>query len=139
MSRRRRAPLSEEAFTELFLRERARFARRFPSVAGAGLGLLEEECTPGSPCGFRDVAVADLSEHSVYFVRRALELPTANLRGLIRHELGHLADPTPKQAGAEKRADRIAYAATGQRIRYDRDDMQTTGRGRSSRPAHLHQ
>jgi len=126
-------------FRELFLLERAKFGRRYPKVARAGLGLLDRYATPRSPGGYRDVAFANITTNMVWFVGRALRMPRANLVGLLRHELGHLADPTPQKKGAEARADRIAWAVTGKPVRYDAKDVQNACRGRLKRPAHLHQ
>lgn len=64
-------------------------------------------------------------------------MPRTNLVGLIRHELGHLADTHVRQSGSERRADAIAKKVTGQAIRYDRDDIQTVGSGVSPRPRRL--
>lgn len=69
---------------------------------------------------------------------RALRLPEANVRGLIRHEFGHIVDPDPDARGREQRADDIAEWVTGRKIRYDAQDVQTTGRGRYPRPRYLH-
>jgi hypothetical protein len=121
----------------LFRRERARFARAYPRVEHAGLGIDDARCSPGGHCRRRDVAWADRRTRTVWLLARALALPPANLVALVRHELGHLADPTPGRPGAEARADRIAWEVTGVRIRYDGGALQTTGRG-GPRPRWLH-
>lgn len=64
----------------------------------------------------------------------AVKLPRANIVGLIRHELGHIAAPDL----GEQAADDAAEDATGQRVRYDSRMIQTTGRGRYPRPRNLH-
>ncbi len=124
----------------MFRRERTKFARRYPDLAKAGLDLDSRWCSPGTPCRVRDVAWCYPLSGVVVLLERALSLPSANLVALVRHELGHLADPTPGKPGAEARADRIAYEVTGQEIRYDNFGLQTTShKGRKTRPKHLHQ
>lgn len=123
----------------LFRAEREKFAAYFPRIARAGLSLDTAHCSPGSPCRKRDVAWCHYSPPMVFVLERALGLSRNNLVGLIRHELGHLSDPTPQARGAEARADRIARDVTGRHIRYDRDDIQTAGKGRATRPRYLHQ
>lgn len=81
----------------LFLFERDRFARYFPTVRVA-------ECT---------------------------------LTGIVRHELGHAADPTPDEPEAEARADAIVAWVCGEPVRYDSRGVQTIGRG-GRRPRRLH-
>lgn len=128
----------------LFRRERQSFAHVFPfaRVASARLVIVETRC-PNPPCEERDYACAESGPESVpgeiTMTRRALRLPRSNVVGLIRHELGHLADQSSRR-GAEQRADDIAEQVTGVRIRYDRRDLQTThNSGRWPRPKHLHQ
>lgn len=128
------AQLSALFRAELVLWQEA-FGRRF----SPGLGVFSEPCSPGSRCGYRDVAYADLSTGTVWFSSRALTWGKKRLLGLLRHELGHLADPTPSKPGAEKRADAIAFRVTGVPIRYDKRQVQTIGRGSLVRPANLHQ
>lgn len=84
------------------------------------------------------MAVADLETFEVLLVRRALALPRANVVGLIRHELGHHADVDPAAPNLEQRADDMAEYVTGERIRYDRRNIQTVGPGRWPRPRNLH-
>lgn len=74
--------------------------------------------------------------------------------GVLRHELGHVLDlcirsdhldawalaqgiQLPPPHHAEVRADAIAEAVWGQPIAYDKDLVQTTGRGTVPRPRHL--
>lgn len=123
-----------------FLRERRAFARAFPGMApvrGAELVVEDRRCSAGG-CGFRDVAWATWGPPRVHLLRRALsDLAPENIVGLIRHELGHLADRDPWGPGSEQRADDLAESATGERVRYDRRDVQTVGRGRYPRPTNL--
>lgn len=104
----------------MFEREVRRFARAYPRVRGARLVILNRYATAGSPGGVRDLAQATPATNTVALVRRALRLPRAQILGLLRHELAHLADarvldPRP---GAERRADRIAERVSGRPIRY---------------------
>jgi hypothetical protein len=123
---------------KLFNKERARFARVYPWVADADLVILPGYCTSGKKCHERDLAYAMSKPMHVAIVRRLLDLPDRNVVGVIRHELGHLADKRLSDPGRERRADQIAEYVTGQRINYDANDIQTTGRGRSPRPGYLH-
>lgn len=133
--------LSEEALRELFLHERERFAFRQPEtpVGRATLRIVEAACGALGRCRARDVAWALQETAEVFLLARALrELTPIQLRAVVRHELGHLSDPTPDAPGAEQRADDLAAAATGDLIRYDAGDLQTLGVGRYPRPGHLH-
>jgi hypothetical protein len=132
--------VTRREFRDLYLRERRAFAARFPRVVNVGLGLTSARYTPGSPRGFRDVAWCEPSRGMIWFCERALrDMSRANLVALIRHELGHCADPALWRKGREKRADVYARAARGAPIRYDARDVQTLGRGIVVRPAYLHQ
>jgi len=128
----------EAVIAALFRAEREVFSRRFPSAARARLLVVSSRC-PGHEevCPARTVASADFGSGEIRFLRRALVLPIEKLRGLLRHELGHLVDPTPDAPGAEQRADDLAEAATGERIYYDAEDLETTLPGRWPRPLHL--
>lgn len=121
-----------------FLRERRVFSRVFPALKATQLWLLPNHCISRKQCEKRDLAAADLENNRVLLVQRVLKFDSLNWIGLIRHELGHLADPTPDLPGAEARADQIALEVTGQRINYDDMNIQTTGRG-GPRPKWLHQ
>jgi hypothetical protein len=120
----------------LFRLERARFvAAGFPRARRAFLELTEAPC-PAPPCRARDYACAEVTSGRITLAERALALPAANVRALLRHELGHVVDPTPRAPGAEARADRIAELVGGSPIRYDRRGVQTLGRG-GPRPSFL--
>lgn len=123
----------------LFRAERARFARWYPSCSRAWLSLSDTPC-PLPPCSSRDYGAANLDTGEITFSFRVLLLPRANVVGLIRHELGHLADPTPNARNAERRADRIAGRVGGVPIRYDADLVQTIDQTAPyrARPASLH-
>jgi hypothetical protein len=102
------------------------------------LVIVHRRCIEAN-CAARDVAAAQQRPPKVWFVHRALYLPEENLVALIRHELGHICDPTPRREGSEQRADDIAEMVTGQKIRYDDRDLQTVGPGRYPRPRYLPQ
>jgi hypothetical protein len=129
--------VTEVEAMRLFLHERARFALEEPRLAKATLTVVHARCSPHNPrCAPRDVAWCEPSTKRVYILARALRLPRLNVVALLRHELGHLVCPSC----SEVEADAIASLVGGQRIRYDHRDLQTVARrGRSRRPAHLHQ
>lgn len=123
----------------LFARERARFARVFPDVRRACLVIDDARCGPGL-CRARDIAYMTHGRRgaTVVLLARALALPRQNIVAVLRHELGHAADPRPGARGGEQRADDIAEYVTGQRIYYDTIRLQTTGVGTYPRPLSLH-
>lgn len=142
-------PMTEAQLMDLFLAERDRFAESYPAVSEASLVISDDACNGGrsEPCPRRDVAECTWKSRpdgrkvhqKVVLVRRILSMPRANVVAVLRHELGHLCDPRALEGGAEKRADRIALEVTGEPIRYDDGDLQTTGAGRDDRPPNLHQ
>ena len=129
--------MTREALRALFCQERAVFARLHPACARARLCIEDRHFLPHPQ--FRNVAWADSRTGTVHLLRRALiEFDPARLLGLLRHELGHLADGAVMAGGAEQRADDLAERATGRKIRYDRDDLQTiASSGTYPRPRHL--
>jgi hypothetical protein len=122
----------------VFAQERDQLAGSFPRVWKARLIIVDRECSIGGRCGVRDLGWADSRDVTVSLLKRVLTLPMDKIVGLIRHELGHLADPYISQPGAEQRADDIAEMVSGERIRYDRNDIQTVGHGKYPRPLYLH-
>ncbi|NDB70573.1 MAG: hypothetical protein EB015_21715 [Methylocystaceae bacterium] len=128
-----RRVISEKEAREIFSIVRSKF-----DIIDATLHLVDRMC-PKPPCKHRDLADADLETHVIRMAKRVLMLGEGQFVGLLAHEFGHLADPTPRKPMAEKRADRIAYKALGVPIRYDRCDVQTIGPGKPARPSHLHQ
>lgn len=114
----------------LFLQERERFARHHPHLAQVRLVLEERHYLPRPAA--RDLAWVKPPEPCVHLLRRALELPPANVVGLLRHELAHLADGGLSEEGADGLAGRVAGAP----IHYDPAGIQTTGPG-GPRPAGL--
>jgi transposase-like protein len=144
--------MTEAELVELFVRERGRFAKRFPRVAEASIEVSEAPCSAAhGRCGFRNVAYCSWTGpdgakkyQRVVVVRRLLSMPRENVVGVIRHELGHLADDHVSEGGAERRADEIAERVTGAKVRYDANDLQSAGACRTppcrdERPGHLHQ
>lgn len=104
----------------------------------------------------RGYAVAISNGDGTYHIRfapKTLQAPTHRVDGLIRHELGHLADYLIPKAELdtlcrdwygvtlphtdERRADTIALAVWGKPLRYDADLVQSTRIGVTPRPAHL--
>jgi hypothetical protein len=123
---------------QLFKRELAVFSRTFPRMKSTRFVLLDQSCTGPGHCRFRDLAYAEPRIPQVTMLCRTLLLPTENVRGLILHELGHVADVHHDRAGREQRADDIAEWVTGTRISYDRHSIQTTAPARYPRPRNLH-
>lgn len=121
---------------KLFHREKARFAAHAPWCSAAKLRVTGGRCVSRGHCAFRDLAYVDLDDEEITLHVRALTMSKANVVGLLRHELGHLADVRVEQRGSERRADLIAEFVSGEPVRYDARDVQTTGRGRS-RPKYL--
>lgn len=104
----------------------------------------------------RGYAVAISNGDGTYHLRfapKTLKAASHRVDGLIRHELGHLADYlVPKDdldalcvehygvklpRTDERRADTIALAVWGVPLRYDADLVQSTHHGVTPRPAHL--
>lgn len=132
------ARLSQRVVERMFREERDRFALIFPAVADVRLVFITEHFD-GSKARERDVAWFDLRDGDIYIVRRSLSRSLGCLRGVIRHELGHAADPDIEKAGCERRADRIAELVTGVPIRYTKEGIQHATHGEPYRPDWLHQ
>lgn len=132
--------MTETDLRRLFVGLREKFARRSPSVRAVTLEISDASCSPAPTCAWRDVAWASFegSRRRVHVLRRVLALPRDNLVAILAHELGHAADAERNLPWREQRADDIAEDATGLRIRYDRLNLQTVGRGRYPRPLELH-
>lgn len=130
--------MNKTAARALFVRERAHMARSFPWVANAKLLFVEGDCPQGRTCKRRDFATTQIATSEVRLATRALTWPAANVRGLILHELGHVADLNVREPGAEQRADDLVEQATGVLVRYDSEDIQTVAKsGVYPRPKHL--
>lgn len=126
-------------FRALCAAEILRFTGYAPECGETVVSVSDRKCLPYGDCAYRDLAYAlyDADPPRIVVHKRLLRLPRQNVLGVIRHELGHVADPTPYALGAEQRADDVAESITGTKIRYDRRDVQTVGRGRYPRPLHL--
>lgn len=122
----------------IFDRERNAFSSIFPWVKKTKFIIADRACVDMGHCGKRDLAYATATPPSVTILCRALALSKNNVIGLIRHELGHVADIFLGSRGSEQRADDIAEYVTGKRIFYDRYDVQTISKGRYPRPKYLH-
>lgn len=121
----------------IYREEREHFARTYPVVADVQLLIITDHYKANSRP--RDVAWYDSRERSIYLLRHALGRSEACLRGVLRHELGHAADPRLDAPGCERRADRIAELATGKPILYTKEGIQHTTHGIPYRPDWLHQ
>lgn len=130
--------VTRSEYRHLFEIERKRFARLYPWVEKVRLNFSSKKCTPGSPCGIRDLGYCEPNRSTITMLERSLALPKENVIALLRHELGHCSDLAVGSKGSEQRADDIAEFVTGQRIRYDGNDVQTIGKGRYPRPKYLH-
>ena len=89
----------------------------------------------------------------IWFAPKLAAAARSRQDAIIRHELAHaldfmipsidltvIADKLRKQIlprTPERRADALAYAIWGDTIRYDKDEVQTLGKGVDLRPAHL--
>lgn len=86
--------------------------------------------------------------------KKLLSEPDHRKDGIVRHELGHVVDilsnhtaldqwaarrgvRLPPKAQGEIRADAIAHAIWGTRLKYDKDTVQSTEVGIAGRPPHL--
>jgi hypothetical protein len=103
----------------------------------------------------RGYAVAMNNGNDTYhllFAEKILRAPNHRADGLVRHEIGHILDflfePRELDRWAvergvklpstpERRADSIAEAVWGQKLKYDADTVQSTRYGSSPRPTHL--
>ena len=121
---------SARRLERIFARELARFSAVYPHLARtrAAITVTPRDRNP------RSYAWCFVSRQEVWFIEKVLDLPDENVIALVRHELGHLADPWDD---GEQHADDVAEHVTGERIRYDENDVQTTGPGAYPRPRYL--
>ncbi len=130
--------MTRKDFLELFREERHSFQRTL-GRRSVSCALIDQICPSVKPCTYRDIGFCTISRNpKIVFVERILSLPENNIIALVRHELGHAFDPLINEDGAEQRADDLAELVSGKKIRYDRYDLQTIGRGVYPRPLHLH-
>lgn len=124
------------------------------SRVAAQFRRLAEVAARAAPTLRVDLAVGDLSEFPAY---RSFAYCTDNTKpirivvsprlehqddrridGILRHEFGHAVYMlNGDYTHTERDADRLAERLFGATIRYDADDVQTTGRGVSPRPRRL--
>lgn len=122
---------------EIFREERALFQRRFPWVADVRLFLRRRHIEPNP--SRRDLGWWNPADRTVNLLRSGLTRSEGQIRGILRHELGHAADRSDAP-GHERRADDLAHKATGQPIRYTRrESLQHVTHGKPGRPRWLHQ
>lgn len=123
-----------DALTRLFLLERRRFARFYPHVADATLGLRRFKREKPRDCAM--ALVGGEGPARVYFHPDVVEgLDAQQCRALVRHELAHACEPD----GDERETDALAEAIGGAPIYYGPDLIQTTRAegGRRPRPRSL--
>lgn len=122
----------------IFAAELISFAARYPRAKGCRLAIRAKHFLPHPEP--RDLAWYDPAAHMVTLTRAALERSNGCILGIIRHELGHAADPKVDiDRGCEIRADRIALDVTGTPIRYTADGVQHATHGVVGRPRWLPQ
>ena len=101
------------------------------------LVIDEETALAGRPASTQRACAAS-DAGAIYIRPRLLDMPRENQLGVLLHELGHVALlQRGNENHTEREADTVATALFGFPIRYDVDDIQTTGPGTSPRPAHL--
>jgi len=122
-----------------FEREAARFAKAFPAWPRPAFRIEHAPCVLPDACALRDFAYCVRRGRRATIVahfRLAYAAPR-RIAGVLRHELGHAYDVRIDDPGAEQRADDLAERVTGEKICYDRGDVQVVGRGAYPRPRHL--
>ena len=109
-----------DLLAEMFLRERRRFARVYPSCASATLNLKtfsryhERDCC---------MAYVSTDRPEIFFHKDVVDrLTRPQCLALIRHELAHVCEPDLSEAAT----DRLAESISGSPIFYGPDDIQTT-------------
>jgi hypothetical protein len=115
---------------DLFEEQRA----KFPAARGCQLRLVRRHFVTHPTS--RDLGWYE--DGCIYLMEKILRAPRHRVLGIVRHELGHAADPDIGTPGAEQRADDIVLRCTGERINYDAGDIQTVAPGTYPRPLHLH-
>lgn len=96
----------------------------------------------GEPSEFparRDYAYCiDVKPPAIVYAPKLERADAARIEGVIRHEFGHaLAFHVYTPDHSERDADTVAAFVLGALIRYDADDVQTTGEGVTPRPRRL--
>lgn len=123
--------MNRASLARLFATERARFARVYPRLRKATLGV-----SGGVPDTVRAGAYTYPERLEVFVYPRTLRWSRGRIVALLRHELAHCARPTLSEAATDRLAERVG----GQDIWYDCRDVQTVTPGRGAkrvRPAYL--
>ena len=122
----------------VFSIERERFAGFYPQISRAILVVHIGKLRPDSK--LRDLGYAIVEDLQIHLSSLLADMSLANIIGIIRHELGHLCDTNPyiPNTGQEQLADDIAEFVSGQRIYYDKNDIQTIIPAKYPRPQYLH-
>ena len=129
------AVASRSDLANLFFQEAYLFSRQYPNVEGVRLRLVGKHFLRAP--AFRDLGWYDGEEHTIYLLDRLRFFPAHNQLGVMRHELGHAADPNYAMEGSESRADAFSEAATGSPMFYDARGVQSASEGVAGRPAEL--
>ena len=138
----------EKEIINIFNETKQEFLHFFPynlRIKNCKFQILYRKCIEGNSCSPRDLGATYYSKNSakMVLVSRVMDLPIENIKGIIIHEFGHLADVwlDDKIEGKEKRADLIGELVTGFRIYYDKSKIQTISKKESTfpRPKGIHQ
>lgn len=85
-------------------------------------------------------AYAACDGKKVYVATKIYDAHMDNVEGILMHELAHaLLMQHGDEDHSEQDADDVAEEVFGRRISYDKNDVQTVGKGRYPRPEHLEQ
>lgn len=125
--------MNRASLARLFATERARFARVYPRLSKATLGV-----SSGAPETARAGAYTFAEDLAVFVFPRTLRWSRGRIVALLRHELAHCARPSNSEAATDRLAERVG----GQAIWYDCRDVQTVTPGRGAkrvRPTYLPQ
>ena len=127
--------MSELEAARIFAEEASAFAAAFPWLPPVRLVIRTRHYRARTAA--RDLAWYEIDRGEVCLLRAALARSAGSVRGILRHELGHAADLDVRKRGAEARADRLAWIATGAPVRYTADGVQHATHGEAERPPSL--
>ena len=118
----------------VFRRLRAHAVAAFP-----GFDITIRMGEPSEFPALRDHAYCiDVQPPAIVYAPKLERADAARIEGVLRHEFGHaLAFFTHSPEHTERDADTVAALVFGAPIRYDADDVQTTGEGVTPRPRRL--
>jgi hypothetical protein len=118
----------------VFRRLRAHAVAAFP-----GFDITIRMGEPSEFLALRDHAYCiDVQPPAIVYAPKLERADAARIEGVLRHEFGHaLAFHVYTPDHAERDADTVAALVFGAPIRYDADDVQTTGEGVTPRPRRL--